>query len=211
MTDPNFPMFPLGAVLLPGSSMPLHVFEPRFQTMIERCLGGTRAPEFGVVLIERGSEVGGGDTRGTIGTAGRIVEATRFDDGRWALLITGTTRIRVERWLADDPYPQAEVSEIVEPPLSSTGEQDFATMVTLLRRVLAMTCELGDSSAPATIEFATELVLGSFQAAASAPLGPADQQRVLEATGASERIALLHRLLADEELYLQARLRQELS
>ena len=55
------PMFALQSVLLPGSPMPLHVFEPRYLTMLDTVIGGDT--EMGVVLIERGREVGGGDVR----------------------------------------------------------------------------------------------------------------------------------------------------
>ncbi|MET1002223.1 MAG: LON peptidase substrate-binding domain-containing protein, partial [Acidimicrobiia bacterium] len=51
-------MFPLGSVLFPHALLPLHVFEPRYRVMMRHCLEGDK--EFGVVLIERGSEVGGG-------------------------------------------------------------------------------------------------------------------------------------------------------
>ena len=53
-------MFPLGSVLLPGDVLPLHVFEQRYRALIRRCLTDPE-PEFGVVLIDRGHEVGGGD------------------------------------------------------------------------------------------------------------------------------------------------------
>ena len=57
----TLPMFPLGTVLVPKAVVPLHVFEPRYQTMLVDVMAGDR--KFGVVLIERGSEVGGGDVR----------------------------------------------------------------------------------------------------------------------------------------------------
>ena len=63
LTMAVLPMFPLGTVLLPGAVLPLHVFEPRYRQLVQDCLAGE--PEFGVVLIERGSEVGGGDQRAT--------------------------------------------------------------------------------------------------------------------------------------------------
>src|SRR5581483_10007082 len=96
------PMFPLGTVLFPYLVLPLHVFEPRYRAMTRACLDG--GGEFGTVLIERGHEVGGGDTRFAVGTVARIVEAAEFDYGRWALVTVGTRRITVEEWLPDDPY-----------------------------------------------------------------------------------------------------------
>ena len=108
------PMFPLGTVLLPHGLLPLHIFEPRYRALVDTCLAREPEPDFGVVLIERGSEVGGGDTRFGVGTVARIVEASRFDDGRYALLARGISRCAVREWLPDDPYPQARVEVIVE-------------------------------------------------------------------------------------------------
>ena len=64
-------MFPLGSVLVPGMVLRLHVFEPRYRDLVAVCLDGDRT--FGSVLIDRGSEVGGDDVRGLVGTAAVIV------------------------------------------------------------------------------------------------------------------------------------------
>ena len=98
-------MFPLGSVLFPSLVLPLHVFEERYRTLMRHVLDGDH--EFGVCLIERGSEVGGGDFRSGIGTVATVQEAAELPDGRWAVVTVGTRRIRVERWLDDDPYPRA--------------------------------------------------------------------------------------------------------
>src|SRR5258708_27579797 len=110
----SMPMFPLGTVLFPHALLPLHVFEPRYRLMTQRVLRGEG--EFGVVLIERGSEVGGGDTRFGVGTVARIVRAQELPDGGYALATVGLRRIRVTRWLADDPFPRAEVADLGEEP-----------------------------------------------------------------------------------------------
>src|SRR5690348_16816172 len=96
------PMFPLGTVLFPHSVLPLHVFEPRYRAMMRDVLAADQ--EFGVVLIERGSEVGGGDTRFSTATLAHVVSATELPDGRYALTAVGVSRVRVEQWLPDDPY-----------------------------------------------------------------------------------------------------------
>src|SRR6478609_3186788 len=106
------PMFPLGTVLFPHALLPLHVFEPRYRLMTQRVLRGER--EFGVVLIERGSEVGGGDTRFDVGTVARVVQIAELPDGRYAVATVGLRRIRVIRWLDDDPYPRAQVEAMEE-------------------------------------------------------------------------------------------------
>ena len=66
MSEQTIPMFPLNLVLFPGQILPLHIFEDRYRLMVKEIIDKDR--EFGVVLIERGSEVGGGDTRKNIGT-----------------------------------------------------------------------------------------------------------------------------------------------
>ncbi|HUF84321.1 MAG TPA: LON peptidase substrate-binding domain-containing protein [Acidimicrobiia bacterium] len=113
------PMFPLGSVLFPHALLPLHVFETRYRALTEACLAGDG--EFGVVLIERGSEVGGGDTRFTVGTVARILEAGRLPDGRYVLAAVGTRRLRVRRWLPEEPYPQADI-EVLEDSVATDAE-----------------------------------------------------------------------------------------
>ena len=83
MAGARLPMFPLSAVLFPHATMPLHVFEPRYRTLMQDCLAGD--PRFGVVLIERGSEVGGGDQRSRLGTRGVITRAAELPTvaGSW--------------------------------------------------------------------------------------------------------------------------------
>ncbi len=76
----------------------------------------------------------------------------------------------------------------------------------LLRRVLAMKAELGELAAPATIELSTDVVLAGYQAAAIAPLGPADQQVLLEAPSPDARAADLALMLAEQEEVLSFRL-----
>ena len=113
MSDQPTPMFPLGSVLTPGMVLPLHVFEPRYRRLVGDCLEGDG--EFGVVLIERGSEVGGGDVRSMVGTMAAIADSSALPDGRWAVVAVGTRRIAVEQWLDDDPYPRAVVRDWPDP------------------------------------------------------------------------------------------------
>ncbi len=109
MAGIRLPMFPLSGVLFPHASLPLHVFESRYRVMLRECLETDR--RFGVVLIERGSEVGGGDQRSSLGTRGVVVAAAALPDGRLLVEVQGEARIRIDEWLPDDPYPQALVEE----------------------------------------------------------------------------------------------------
>ncbi|HKA85142.1 MAG TPA: LON peptidase substrate-binding domain-containing protein, partial [Acidimicrobiales bacterium] len=120
---PVAPMFPLGTVLVPGMVLPLHVFEPRYRRMVNDSRTHHDST-FGVVLIERGSEVGGGDVRTDVGTLARILRAEELPDGRWILGALGIHRIRVDRWLPDDPYPRAEIHEWAEQLREQAGAED---------------------------------------------------------------------------------------
>ncbi len=197
-------MFPLGTVLLPGAYLSLHVFEPRYRALVQACLDGT--PEFGVALIERGSEVGGGDARFDVGCVARIVEAVVLPDGRWALGTVGARRIRVTRWLEEDPYPQADVTPWPDPPAGAAAAEARGPLVAATRRLLALTAELGEAVAPATVDVDDDPVLAGYQLAAIAPLGPMDRLALLGAPDPDERAALLARLLGDATELAEARL-----
>ena len=197
-------MFPLGTVLMPSAGLPLHVFEPRYRAMVKDCLAGER--QLGVVLIERGSEVGGGDVRGDVGTRARIVDAAELADGRWVIAVVGMRRIRVRSWLPDDPYPRAEVEDWPDADPSPDHADALSHTITTLRRALALAAEAGDHTAPATIELADDPVVAGYQAAAVAPVGPHDRQRLLAAATPDERLQLLDGLLADAVTVLSMRL-----
>jgi uncharacterized protein len=200
------PMFPLGSVLFPGGVLPLHVFEPRYRALVEDCLGDE--PEFGVVLIERGSEVGGGDVRRPVGTVARIVQAGRFEDGRYALVTVGTRRFTVRRWLDDDPYPRAEVEDFPDDPIPDDASLRDALdpVLARLRRVLALHAEAGDDVADATADVADDPLVAVHHACALAPLGPADQYALLSTRGPQARLERLSVMLADDEDLLRFRL-----
>jgi Lon protease-like protein len=199
-------MFPLGTVLFPHAILPLHVFEPRYRALVEHCLAG--APEFGVVLIERGSEVGGGDTRFDVGTVARIVQGAELPDGRYMLVTVGTERVRVREWLPDDPYPRALVHDT--PDVASADDPALRERVhRALIRVLALRAELGEAPRVedlTAITLDSEPTRASFEASALAPLNPLDGQRLLELDDATTRLTRLAELLADEASVLEHRL-----
>jgi Lon protease-like protein len=199
-------MFPLGTVLFPTAVLPLHVFEPRYRALVADCLAGDDS--FGVVLIERGSEVGGGDVRTDVGTLAQIAESRELADGRWILAAVGTTRLRVVEWHDDDPYPRATVEEWPDADLAGPPPslESLDRTRARFRRAAGLRAELGEPAPPATIEIADDPVLASYQISALGPFGPADQQRLLAVAGATERLTVLDRLLDDEADVLEQRL-----
>ncbi len=196
-------MFPLGTVLFPHAQIPIHVFEPRYRKMVEDCLGGDG--DFGIVLIERGHEVGGGDTRFGVGTLAHIVQAARIPDGRWMLAAVGTRRLRVTEWLPDDPYPRAHVTLLDEVAPSGKVEAQIREVEQALRRVHALRTELG-VPAVADISLADDPARAGFEAAALAPIGPLDAQSLLELDDVAARLEQLLALLHDEANVLEFRL-----
>lgn len=204
MAERVMPMFPLGTVLVPSVGLPLHVFEPRYRALVRDSLAADK--EFGVVLIERGSEVGGEDVRSDGGTVARILDAVELPDGRWALATVGVRRVRVARWLPDDPYPVAEVHDWPDPAPGEGFREALAEGVALLRRALGLAAEAGDAAARATVELADDPVLASYQAIAVAPLGPFDRQRLLTAETPDQRVAALGGLLREVIAVLELRL-----
>ncbi len=183
-------MFPLGSVLLPSMVLPLHVFEPRYRAMIEVVLA-SEEKSFGVVLIERGHEVGGNDQRSGIGTLARVIDTQQADDGRWAVVSVGTDRIRVDEWLEDDPYPQAMVSDWPDESLvSDTARDSYAAILAKHRRLLGLASEAGYDVGPVQ-ELTDDPIVGSFQVAAVAPISSYDRQRLLSAPSIHERFPML--------------------
>jgi uncharacterized protein len=202
-------MFPLGTVLLPFAHLPLHIFEPRYRALVKDCLAGDG--EFGVVLIERGQEVGGGDVRFGVGTVARIVQTAELPDGRWLLDAVGTERFRVTEWLPEDPYPAAMVEAIDDAPESSDteAEERRTAVERLLRQVLALQVEMGMPAPSAVRTLDENPAVAAFEAALLSPIGPMDAQEVLEAPSTVARLTLLEAALADAKALLERRIAEE--
>lgn len=202
-------MFPLGSVLLPGEVLPLHVFEPRYRELVHFCIDSPHH-EFGVVLISRGSEVGGDDQRTHVGTRARMVQVAELDDGRYGIVAVGVERIRIHAWLADDPYPRAQAESWPDSPLTTMDTDTLALHVAAtssrVRRSAALALELGDPGADPTTEISSDPVLATYQLATVAPIGPLDRHQVLVAANAQERLEVLDRVLDDVEALLRFRL-----
>jgi Lon protease-like protein len=174
-------MFPLGSVLLPHMPLPLRVFEPRYLAMLGDILGDEPS-EFGVTLIERGQEVGGGDVRTDIGTVAQI--GSLDTSGESILLIAqGVRRIRVDRWLDDAPYPRAEVTDLPDPEWSDDLAPLLERADRLVRRLLKLAEEAGEELPwPPDIGLDDDPAAAAWQLAAIAPFGPLDQLDLLRST-----------------------------
>lgn len=188
-------MFPLGTVLLPGMPLGLHVFEPRYRALVRDCLDGDGS--FGVVMIERGSEVGGGDVRTDVGTRAHLVDVRAAPDGRFLLRAVGGERLRIRSWLDDDPYPRAEVEAWLDAAVADEAAFTAALDAVRVRldRVRSLQADLGLEPAPAADDGPGTHEITSHRVAAVVPVGPFDRQRLLVAPDPVTRLALAAALL----------------
>jgi uncharacterized protein len=209
MDDPGggaameLPMFPLGSALVPFQVLPLHVFEPRYRTLVSDCLAGDG--RFGVVLIERGSEVGGGDVRFDVGTIARIAQSAELPDGRMALVAVGEERMRVFRWLDDDPYPRARVIPLPDPEAEASELAARAPLAAAFDRVVELARALG-AEIPDDLTLADDPLRAAWEALAMAPIGPLDAVAVLGEAGAVARMEMVTAALVDAAELLELRL-----
>lgn len=187
-------MFPLGSVLFPGMPLRLRVFEPRYVALLLSVLKQTEQ-EFGVVLIERGSEVGGGDQRLAVGTAARIV-SVEPSAGSILLLASGAARLEVVRWLQDDPFPRALVRELATVEFDDSTAAALSSAEALVRATLARASEFVELPWSPDVELSPELSTRIWQVAGIAPLNPMDQYALLHCATAAE---LLARLVEDTQ------------
>ncbi len=193
-------MFPLGSVLLPYSPLPLRVFETRYLRMIGQLLD-EEDPRFGVVLIERGHEAGGGDQRSTVGTMARLVSVSAGAE-TLRIVAVGTERFTVDRWHGDDPFPRADVTALpglvwneALAPLRREAES-------IVRRALTIAPE---ARWDAGTELSDDPLAAAWQLAAIAPLGEYDRYVLLQSTTVGALLRQVIDLTLEAELLWSAR------
>jgi Lon protease-like protein len=191
------PMFPLESAFLPGDDLPLRIFEPRYVALVRDCMREAD-PRFGVVLISRGREVGGGDTRCDVGALAGIVQCVDAGADRYALRCRVGERIRVCGWLPDDPYPRAVVQVWPDEPGDPVSETQLCE---LEDRVVALFERVAIARGVPPADRETVLGYGArgprdvgerlYALASRLPIGPADRYAVLSAPSAAQRLAAL--------------------
>ena len=109
------PLFPLDLVLLPGTPLPLHIFEPRYKEMIGECLEQNRP--IGVVRSKEGAIA-------EIGCMAEIITVTKkYDDGRMDIVTQGRERFEVMHVSHERSFLQAEVVYLQDEPGAATSEE----------------------------------------------------------------------------------------
>jgi Lon protease-like protein len=197
----EMPLFPLGLVLFPGMMLPLHIFEPRYREMINRCID--EEIPFGVVLIKDGKEVGSQATPYEIGTAARITHVERKPDGRMDVVVVGTRRFGIEKLKHERPYLTAQVNHypVINGDTRLAVEQaqkvrpKIIRYVDLLTRATGVQLQLDQlPDDPTSLAFLTAIAL---------QVSPQDKQKLLQLAGIPEILDMGNYLLNRELQLLQ--------
>jgi Lon protease-like protein len=193
-------MFPLGSVLMPAMPLPLRIFEPRYLKLLGDLVAAEN-PEFGVVLIERGQEVGGGEKRMEIGTIASVTNIGTLEEF-YGLESVGARRFRVNAWLPDDPYPIADIDFLPDLIWDDTLMPSRVHLETKVRQLLAFASEFGDLQYGSDIELSDDPMEACWQLAGVLPVGQLDQMDLLGSQSAEELIKRTYEIVtaADETL-----------
>jgi Lon protease-like protein len=175
------PLFPLDVVLLPGTPLPLHIFEPRYKEMIGECVAN-EAP-FGVI---RALEEGIAD----IGCTAEIVTVTKeYPDGRLDLISEGRHRFEVLQLNEERSFLRADIL-LVPDEAGSTTDEARARATQLHLEVLSLAGAVQDLSTATPSQL-------SFHLAGSLPLELDFKQKLLTMRSEGERLQLLTAYLED--------------
>jgi Lon protease-like protein len=194
----ELPMFPLEWVLLPGEELSLRIFELRY-TVLVGDLMRSGDPRFGVVLIARGREVGGGEQRNDVGAMAAITHCAELGGGRYALGCLTGERIRVREWLPDDPYPRA-IAEVwpedEAEPVDDGRFRELEDRIVALHRRMAMARRRWIMPGRNSMLGGRRLrsldpVQRLYSLACRVPMGEADRYAVLAAPTLADRMAVL--------------------
>ena len=120
----DIPIFPLELVLVPGEPLPLHIFEPRYQDMLERCL--EEEIPFGLIYSD-------GDGMRDVGCTARVEEVLeRVPDGRANIVVMGGEAIRVDEVHDEHSFRSAIVTVLADEPSEASGDAQQAAIAAYL-------------------------------------------------------------------------------
>ncbi|MBZ5721548.1 MAG: LON peptidase substrate-binding domain-containing protein [Acidobacteriia bacterium] len=168
------PLFPLDLVLLPGTPLPLHIFEPRYKEMIAECLAQKKG--FGVVRAKAEEGVA------EIGCTAEILHVTKqYPDGRMDIVTEGRERFEVMLVNNERAFLRAEVLYLQDEPGRATREE-ISRALELHRELLALA---GATPDDATADEEPQL---SFRLVGRLPLDLDFKQTLLGMKSEAERV-----------------------
>ena len=128
------PIFPLsGVVLFPGALLPLHVFEPRYRTMLADCLATSRCMAMAFVLVDGDRvDVEGEPKIARVAGAGLVVHHTSLADGRSNIVLQGRARVWLDELPFAAPYrrARARILDELETPVSALDRTGLLMVAT---------------------------------------------------------------------------------
>ena len=174
------PIFPLGLVLLPEMSLPLHIFEERYKAMTRVCI--EQNIEFGIVYFI-------GKQFQTKGCTARIVKVLkRYDDGRLDIMTRGQNRFAIKELLDEKPYLEAKVDFFDDQPEENAGAEDFRQLARRGLQLLRQIDKSVDQSQTNGFSDRLDLKSVSFSLAACDGFSFEEKQRFLEMTSTARRL-----------------------
>lgn len=201
------PMFPLGSVLMPAMPLPLRIFEPRYLKLLGDLMGSEN-PEFGVVLIERGDEVGGGEKRMALGTIASVINIGTTEEF-YGLESFGTQRFRVTSWLPDDPYPLAVIELIPDLVWDDTLLDSKNQLETKVRQLLAFASEFANLQFGAATTLSDDPIKACWQLAGILPVSELDQMDLLSSESTAELISRINEIVTTADQTLRSIMNQQ--
>jgi Lon protease-like protein len=182
----EIPLFPLNAVLFPGSTLGLRIFEARYLDMVRECARSGRG--FGVCLIMQGQEAGEPALPAAVGPLASTVEFDTLADGLLGISVTGGARFRVQRSrIRGNGLVIGEVRGWPDEPVVPVP-LEFSLLPAILER-LAEQSGLSWRNGPR--ERYDDASWVGFRLAELLPLGDAERQHLLEVTDPVERLTAL--------------------
>jgi hypothetical protein len=203
---PVMPMFPLSTVLLPAMPLSLRIFEERYLKLTGDLILEEN-PEFGVVLIARGPEVGGGEKRLEIGTVASVTDIGTLDQF-YGIEAIGSQRFRVNAWLPDDPYPIADIDFLPDLIWNDSLASARVHLESKVRNLLALASEFGDLQYGPDTEISDDPMESCWQLAGVLPVGPLDQVDLLNSQSADELISKTYDVVVTLEEALKSMIGQ---
>jgi uncharacterized protein len=196
-------MFPLNAVLFPGVSVPLTVFEDRYRALVHHLLRVEDPAErvFGSVAIREGYEVGdhGAQSLYRVGCRMQLTEVEAHADGTFDVVAVGMERIQLDRLDASGTFPVGHVTDLPDPSEGTLEPTPESVLEAARIAFTAYRAALADlRSDPYSGALPRDATYLSWTLAAVAPLPMSERQALLEAEDATERLVLVTDLLRSE-------------
>ena len=194
----EIPLFPVNAVLFPYAMLQLHIFEPRYRSMILDCVEFERP--FGIVLIRSGEEVAGPAEPYLVGTACRITDVVKLPDGRMDIQVQGERRFRIREIDDSGEVMVGKVEPVIESVSTESG--DLNDLTDRLRHIFKelVQASIARNGFSVNVTFPNDPVVLSFTMASLLSIGNLEKQRMLETTDTGQRVEELLPILEQQLL-----------